>query len=348
MILGDLFIWWRRQIGEMIPERWRLSRFSARPVIVAALADARLAVSLVRQGTSTPVGGCGLSDGADDGEATACRQALSDALGGGAPASTVLRLPPGLLMQRDVVLPSATGGSLDTVLGYEMDRLTPFPADRIWYAYDILRRDPDHKQLHVRLSIVPRAAVAPALAALARVGLRPDVLEDAASRAAIPMRDAATRYGRPRRARMAMIVAAALLPVVAGAAAFWRQSVEQGHLAARIALLRPEAEQARVLRRQAEDRSAGAGLIARERRRLGDPMEVLAAVTRILPDDSFLTDLILRQGQLIVSGQAAAATGLIQALSTDPLFRTPAFVAPVTRVEGQNASLFSIHAGVGQ
>ncbi|GBQ29560.1 PilN domain-containing protein, partial [Gluconacetobacter azotocaptans] len=147
---------------------------------------------------------------------------------------------------------------------------------------------------------------------------------------------------------MAMIVAAALLPAVAGGAAFWRQSVEQGHLAARIVLLRPEAEQARVLRRQAEDRSAGAGLIARERRRLGDPLEVLAAVTRILPDDSFLTDLILRQGQLIISGQASAATGLIQALSTDPLFRTPAFVAPVTRVEGQNASLFSIHAGVGQ
>ncbi|MBB2202577.1 PilN domain-containing protein [Gluconacetobacter tumulisoli] len=347
MIAGDLFIWWRRQIGDMIPARWRLSRFSAKPVVVAVIEGPRLVVSLIRQGVRTPVGVCGLSsdEGAGDGDVAACRRALSGMMGTGAPASIVLRLPPGMLMQRDVVLPSAAEGNLDAVLNYEMDRLTPFPADAIWYAYDILHRDPERRQLHMRLSIVPKASIASALAALARVGLRPDMLEDAGSQTCIPMSE--VRNGHGRRTRMAIAAAAVLLPVIGVTTAFWRQSVEQDHLTARIAMLRPSADEARTLRRQAEDRSAGAGMIAQERRRLGDPMEVLATVTRILPDDSFLTDLILRQGQLIISGQSSAATGLIQALSTNPLFRSPAFVAPVTRVEGQNASLFSIHAGVG-
>jgi general secretion pathway protein L len=347
LILHELFAWWWRQVTEMIPGWNRLSH-AARSVLVAEWTEAGLALSLHRGDRESPLVPCAMVRGAaDESEIAACRDSVAALAGREAPSTTVLLLPPGMMMQRDVTLPLATEAALDTVLAYEMDRLTPFPADRIVYASDILRRDPDLKQMQVRLSIVPRASLAPGLDVLGRIGLHADMLRDGAHGAAIPMPALRTRQAGQRRTRLAIASAALLLLAAVVIACFWRQSVEQGHLAARIAALRPSADQAGALRRQIEDRSAGLDIIAAQRAQLGDPMEVLAATTRILPDDSFLTDLILRQGQLIISGQSSAATGLIEALSRDPVFHNPVFVAPVTRIEGRNASQFSIRAGVG-
>ena len=46
-----------------------------------------------------------------------------------APAA-VLRLPPGLVLERQVTLPLAAEQGLDRVVRYEMDRFTPFAAER--------------------------------------------------------------------------------------------------------------------------------------------------------------------------------------------------------------------------
>ncbi|CAP54429.1 PilN domain-containing protein [Gluconacetobacter diazotrophicus] len=348
MIMRDLFAWWWRQVREMIPGWHRLSR-SARSVLVVEWAAGRLDLSLRKGDRQNPVATCAMRDGAADEAAIgACRTSVAATWARDRPGATVLLLPPGMMMRRDVTLPAAAEAALDSVLAYEMDRLTPFPADRIVYAYDVLRRDADLKQVQVRLTIVPRASVAPVLGLLDRIGLQPDLLRDGPQGAGIPLDAGRARQAGRRRTRLAAACAAVLLPLAVVGAGFWRQSVEQDRLAARIATLRPAADQAATLRRRIEDSSAGNDIVAAQRARLGDPMEVLAATTRLLPDDTVLTDLILRQGQLIISGQSATATGLIETLSKDPVFRNPVFVAPVTRVEGQNASLFSIRADVGR
>ncbi|WP_323991665.1 PilN domain-containing protein [Nguyenibacter sp. L1] len=352
MAVRDMFAWWWRQVRDLVPGRARLARLSSRPVLVAAWDGASLALFLDRNGGLAPLGAYGPSDAGDTDETgdadarAACRAALDALAGRDRPAETVLRLPPGMVMQREVTLPAATESGLDSVLAYEMDRLTPFPAGAILYSHDIIRRDAELNQLRIMLSVVPRASVAPAVQMLERIGLQPDRLEDAARAVRIPLK--ARRASGLKDARVAAAAGIALLPALLVAALFWRQSAERAALSARIAALRPAAQQAALLRRQVEDRQAGVTVIAGARRQWGDPLAVLAVTTQVLPDDSFLTDLILRQGQLIISGQSSEATGLIQALSRDPAFRNPSFVAPVTRVSGQNASLFSIRADVGR
>jgi general secretion pathway protein L len=73
-------------------------------------------------------------------------------------------------------------------------------------------------------------------------------------------------------------------------------------------------------------------------------LAVLAAVTDIVPDDTWLTELSLRQGRLSLGGQSPAAARLIPALAADPMFRNPAFAAPVTRAPDGHADLFVIRA----
>lgn len=344
MIARLLFAWWWRQIRSLIPERVRLARLQSPPRLVAAWNGQSLSLSLERQGRSTPLGTLGLSEAADAETQATCRAIQA---GRYHPTETILLLPPGMVMQREVTLPAATETDLDGTLAYEMDRLTPFSADALFYSHTIIRRDAALNQVRILLSLVLRASVSTPLGMLASLGIQPDRLEDATRSVPIPLKTDRSPWRSLKDTRILVAAGATLLPALAVALLFWRQATEQAALSARIAALRPAALQAAMLRREAEDRQAGETVIAATRRQWGDPMAVLAATTQMLPDNSFLTDLSLRQGQLIISGQSPEATGLIQVLSRTPLFRNPAFVAPVTRVTGQNASVFSIRVDVG-
>ena len=77
-------------------------------------------------------------------------------------------------------------------------------------------------------------------------------------------------------------------------------------------------------------------------------MVVLAAATRILPDDTYLIEIELRQRKVTLSARSADAARLIGALASDPEFRNPGFSAPVTRLEALRAELFTINAEVGR
>ena len=75
-------------------------------------------------------------------------------------------------------------------------------------------------------------------------------------------------------------------------------------------------------------------------------LQILATITRILPDDTFLTDFALRDRQMTLSGRSASAPRLITGLSSDPAIRNTAFAAPVTRIEGATMDIFSIKAEI--
>ena len=70
-------------------------------------------------------------------------------------------------------------------------------------------------------------------------------------------------------------------------------------------------------------------------------------MTRLLPDDTYLTEAELRQRKVTLTGRSGGAARLIGLLAADGRFRNPAFAAPVTRVETLHAEVFTIVAEVG-
>ena len=87
-------------------------------------------------------------------------------------------------------------------------------------------------------------------------------------------------------------------------------------------------------------------MIARERGRVGDALQVLAVVTDTLPDDTYLTELSLHQRKLALSGESGAAAKVIVALSAEPMLHKTEFVAPVTRAPTGGLDMFSIESEV--
>jgi general secretion pathway protein L len=342
-MLNEIVSWWLRQMLGLVPASWRERDAGPANAIVLAWSE----------GTGTAE----LFARRDHKEASLGRFALDEAglrqarkmLGNRRPPATVLRLPAGLLLEREVTLPLAAEQGLERVVRYEMDRFTPFAADEVFFAATVRRRDRAQGRLSLGISLVPRARIVPALAAMAALKLAPGMLEAAApggEARRIPLSRADRRRGRWADTMLsAAAIACAVLAVVALALPFWLQAQASAEVEARIADLKPRVAEAEALRTRMATAAAGSDAIGAERARVGDALHALATLTDILADDTHLTALTVQKRQVTLEGQSAAAAKLLTTLSTDPTIRNAAFAAPVTRAEN-GTDLFSIKAEV--
>lgn len=261
----------------------------------------------------------------------------------------VIRPPGGWLLERDVTLPIAAAEELGRVLSYEMDRFTPFRADEVIWRFVPLSRDGRSGVVRVRLSLVPRRGLNDLIAALAAAGVTPDLLEcqrsDGDVRVIAIERPPTPRDRRRRRARLVLAFGCAALAVAVIAQPLVRQSIAISNLDARIAALQPQVRRAEALRARISGAVTGSEIIAKEQSRTGNVLQIMAALTQILPDDTYLTSLTLSGRSLTIEGQSAAAAKLITALSNDRLFAEPSFTAPVTRTD-RGADLFALRTRI--
>ena len=192
------------------------------------------------------------------------------------PLRVVLRPGSGALLERPVDLPLAAEHELDRVIGFELDRLTPFAAvDAIWHA-EVMGRDPAQRRLSVRLSLVPRRALAVYLDWMTRANLAPTWLEATAADGAlrrIPLSaNAHRRLGS--KATGAAAVAVAVLTVAALVTPFVVQSFARSATDRAIEALAPRVARIEALRRQQASSAAGADALAAEHARVGACAEV--------------------------------------------------------------------------
>lgn len=255
---------------------------------------------------------------------------------------TGLRLPRGLVLSREVSLPHAALRDLPAVLGFEMDRLTPFSAQELVWSVSGIRPDRARGRVKLRLTFAPRAPVEALLARLAGLHLAPGFIEAESRRIEL----ARPRHGSARPRWASLQAACAVLGLLCLAAPFIRQQFALNATAQAIADAAPAAHTAMALRHQLAVTASGRSAIAAARQS-GDALRVLAVLTGALPDDTWLSDLTLKSGDLTIDGQSGNAAQLIGLLSTVPGLHDPGFTAPVTRTADGKADLFSLHATVG-
>jgi general secretion pathway protein L len=338
-------IWWVGQLADLLPQRWRQSVLTSVDALVVAPTGPldrgpdSVAVGLRQHGREASLGRFGLD--------AASLRTLPHAAG----RPAVLRLPQADLLAKTVVLPLAAERELDQVLAFEMDRETPFKSDELYWNHRVEAIDRQNGRLSVRLLLLPKANLAVLLASLNQAGIMPRRVEiadgpDEGFYLPLDGTDGGLRHPY-RRLLWPAAACCALLALGAVATPFVRQSVALAALDREIAVGRSAAPEVESLRREIDRLAGNADLVTSERSKTGRPLEVLAAATRILPDDTYLTEMELRQRKVTLSGRSAAAARLIGALAADSSFRNPAFAAPVTRIEALRAEIFTINAEVG-
>ncbi len=340
MTIGDFFSWWGDQLRSLLPTQLAGATPLDHDALLVKIGDKAdlVEVMLRKRGQLTRLGRFTL----DAPGIRALRQACALP---GRPNAVALHLGPAFLLEKQLTLPLAAERELDRVLGFEMDRETPFAADEVYWDATVLERDRRQGRLRVLLSLVPRAPLADLVRDLTAADLAPTMLApmlaDGSVRP-IQLDHRGTRSGG--RAVPILAAAAAVLAVVAIALPFVKQALAFRSVGDTIATLQPAVDEAAALRRQIT--GGGGEAISAERAKLPNPLKVLAATTQALPDDTHLTDLSLKNRKLSLIGQSAAAARLLGALAADPTFKDPAFAAPVTKLEANRQEIFSITAEV--
>lgn len=314
--------WWRSELLSALPPAWRDWVGAERAVVTLAPAADSWVLRRVRAERTEAEERVG-----------ADRDALVQAVERlrpeeEHPARQILLLPAERTLRRRLTLPLAAEEHLASVLAFEMDRQTPFRADQLYFDHRILKRDPTARTMLVELLAVPRAVLDQALQAIGTLQL--DAADVAAGDlpAGFNLLPADRRAGRvDKRLRLNLILAlsaAALLWLVMWQSlALREQAIER--LNEEKSVASAAAMQSAELKRQLRDAIEGASFLARKKAEQAVVVDVLAEITRLVPDDTWLERLSFVGAQVQLQGQSARADKLIGILTDSRCLAKPQF-----------------------
>ncbi len=251
----------------------------------------------------------------------------------------VLRFPAETGLRRTVPLPLAAERDLRQILSHEMERLTPWPAQAVYFSAEVAERRAASRELTAQLAVISAAVVAPVTERLRQWGLAPTALELAAAEGEstgggtrlfgkdLPVPAAGRRHGRLLAAAVAALV---LFWLGCGALHYWRQHRIDA-LQAQFASARSNAEHAEVLRVEFARLSGNDPNLVNRPAGTVPLIVLLEALSALLPDESWLTELHLGRTGVELSGFAQDAAALIPLIERSPYFSDVKFRANLVR-----------------
>ncbi len=262
-----------------------------------------------------------------------------------------LLLQPSRFMFRPLELPRRAAEFLDGIVRSQVDRLTPWSAAEAAFGWTP-PADAGSDRIVVTVAATARALVASLAEAVAGLGADSIVvftLAQSPGSAAAPVKvfehtvRGALELRQVRRALVAVLVGSALL----AGAAVTAQVVVGNDLEARQLDVGHRIAAQRVALR-AGDSSADSALAALERRKHETPSSVivLEALSQILPDHTYVTELRVTGDKMQVVGVTRDAPSLIRLIEQSSHFTHATFFAPTTRSPSAAGDQFHIEARI--
>lgn len=246
-----------------------------------------------------------------------------------------LLLDAGQALRPVLTVPSTAEPRLREVMAHEIDRQTPFALEQVSFEPRVLARDATARQMRVELVVLPLQrleaamhALGPMSAGLAGV----DVVDAQGVRLGVNLlplsgRALRTNHGRAINRGLAAIAVVVLL------ASMWlvldnRRTAHAAN-AGRLATATVEARESRKLRNALEGSVHAANFLARQRAQQPTMLELLADLTRRIPDSTALEKIAINGGNIVLIGQSQQASALVGLLQDSPLIKKPTLTGSV-------------------
>jgi general secretion pathway protein L len=344
--VAGFFRWWVQELRQAMPNSWqeRLEHALRRAVFVTADGQLRVGSDENRRIRF-------LDDFPLTQDATLQRQQVEELLEEAdlSESARYLLLDSSRVLRKAVRLPLAAEPNLMQVLGFEMDRQTPFSAADVYFDYQMVSRDADAAQLEVELFVVPRAEADHAVQAITGRGL---------SLAGVDVRDGDETMGlnllppekrvRPANSRGRMNLAMAAAAVLLLSLVMWQSLALREHqvaeLEAAIADVQGEARAVMKIRDQIEDTSEAAGFLATRRAEKPLSIALISDLTEILPDDTYLDRLAIGKSSVQLQGKSSNAQQLIELVNQSSLMRDASFRGSTRLDTRSGLEIFEVNA----
>ncbi len=319
---GGFLEWWGRSLAAWVPARWRRALGMDRGRLLLQPEADGVQLRLQRSGGIRELASL---PGHAGGELE-LRAAIAGHL---ADLPRWLLLPAAAGLRRRLVLPAAARERLRDVVGFEIDRQTPFSADAVAFDARMLGRRGDG-QLDVELVVVPAATLA---AQGERLGPLADGLAgaDLADGDGVPLGvnllpPAQRRLQRDPARGWNLVLAALAIAATIGAMAQLLDNRARAleDLQARADGEARAAREVALQRQQLASLVQGRAFIEKQRRERPTAIEVIDAAARRLPDNTSLEKLAIDNHQLMLIGVSGEASALVGRMSDGGPWRSPA------------------------
>lgn len=323
--LRGFLAWWGAGLAAWLPAAWRQA--------LAASSD-RLLLQLQGEGLQLRrQGGNGLQDVANL-PVPATRGEGIDPLAGvlvqrAAQLPRWLLLPASSGLRRSLLLPAAARERLREVLGFEIERQTPFAMGDVLYDGRVLGVR-DDGQLQAELVVVPRVRADAAIAQLGALsgwlaGI--DLAEADGRPLGVNLLPAAQRHrrGNPWRLWNLVLAAAALLALALGLSqVLENRRAAAAQLQADVDKRSAQAREVSQQRQRLVDAVEGGAYLQSQRNARPSVVEVMDELARRLPDGTYLEKVSIEGGQLTLIGLSNQAAALVGKLEGAKQWHAPA------------------------
>ena len=130
------------------------------------------------------------------------------------------------------------------------------------------------------------------------------------------------------------------------AQSLWLREHQVNVLGAAIDDVRAEAQAVQQIRKQIDDASEAAGFLQVRKIENGYKVEMLAEISRILPQDTFLDRLSMQEGTVQMQGKSGNAQSLIELINASPYFENASFRGPTRLDTRSGKEIFDLNAEI--
>ena len=347
---GQFFRWWGEELRELLPGRLRERMQYARRRLLMRVTNEEIVLSIENADEIQS-----LEALTTDQDIQLLQQRFRELL----IQHELTEVSRDLLLSEDdvlntkVTMPLAAEANLRQALAYEMDRHTPFEAADVFYSWRILSRDREAGQLHFELYVTPRKPVEASIEILKRLGLAPTGIDVAvndgtlAKPLGINLLPEALRFhivNQRDRVNWMVGVATLLLLVFVMAQSLWLRENQIEAIEQAIDSVRAEAMSVQQIRKQIDDAREAAGFLQSRKIENGYKVELLAELTRVLPEDTYLDRLTLNSDAVQMQGKSSNAQILIELVNDSPFFENTSFRGPTRLDTRSRKEIFDLSA----
>jgi general secretion pathway protein L len=307
-LLLQFWRWWTDELTAMLPPEWR-ERLTRRSHVVAQVRGSGIVYTDEESGAmlaSKPKG------------------------------AIKFLIPHERVLTRQIDLPLLPISDVKRMVALEIDRLTPFQPEQVYFDADIVARDPETGRQQVAVGILPRTTAEQILGFVREHDLAPVTIGVTANGTAAPdfdflaaMRDTQGGDAAQRRS-LYWWAAAAVLLIVNIAFLTYRDSTSLDELRQAV-----DAQQAPVtiaLRtRDKVNHEAARRTLLLESKSRTSPLPVLDAVTKAMPQDAWVSRFEWNGRTVHIRGQRKTSNDILARLEASPVLRNARSLSGDTR-----------------
>lgn len=247
----------------------------------------------------------------------------------------------GQILCRSVTLPLAVEENLRQSLAFEIDRYTPFKLDQVYFDYRIADRNLAQRKIVVELAVAKRVIVDHEIERANALGLPVNGVMSTDNKASPETRfnllpnDASGSSGRHILGMRLLLLAFSLLMLATLLGIpVWQKRAAAISLLAPLAEAKLAASETDRMRDRLDIMVAEYNLLPDRKWQDASALMVLAELSKLLPDDSFVTVLDYDGKSVQIQGESTSAAALVEILDASPMFKDVGFKAPVAKIQG--------------